>query len=106
MRWILDAGRGNNAIYDLVHSITDYGISYDLDARILRRYSRSGRALMLQNTLANRKRLQIRYFPYELPAAIRPTRGRNFIDAIARDTGFSKKITGIVKSVLDNNIKG
>ena len=105
MKWLLEAYRGNAAIYSSLNNIKSYGITYDLQ-RGMARFSRSGRALMLRKTATNKQRLESRYFPYTMPEIARPRAGaRNFIDEVARDKEFVSTLNAGIKNIFDRTLK-
>lgn len=105
MKWLLEAHRGNNAIYSTLSNVKDYGITYDVGPG-MGRFSRSGRAIMLKNTAANRRRLAVRYFPYTMPEIARPRAGaKNFIDEVATDKAFVSNLDAGVKKIFNDTLK-
>lgn len=105
MKWLLNAHRGNAAIYSSIPNVKSYGITYDL-TKGMHRFSRSERALMLRKTKTNKGRLEARYFPYTMPPIAKPKAGaKNFIDEIAIDKTFVDRLNYGVKRIFDGTLK-
>ncbi len=98
MKWILEASRGDSAIYGTLPSVREYGISYGESANALNRFSRSGRALMIHGE-SKRGRGE---FPYGMPEVIKPKAGAaNFLEEISRSRPFVQELNRRVKRVID-----